>query len=246
MAMIRRSLNKLTTAGRERNTNAYDDYNNPSTRGLDNLRTDITESLGANPSMFAGRYRRKTNAITEKISAAESNVDKVSVRERYLEYRNDRATVKADRLQQKINNSPDTFWSRQINRQRRQTIEGLQRKSKYRNNTIAGIETKRRKKPEELQKQIDKLIRKKVDAQRRKAERIVMKREAGIGLFNPAKKAKFLADITPEQKQKIVREAILLVRKSNIESGVLEPSHEVDSTADTRSIGREYHERVIE
>jgi hypothetical protein len=53
-----------------------------------------------------------------------------------------------------------------------------------------------------------------------------------------------LANLTPQQKKEIVREAILLVRQENIQRGLLDPDYEVDTNARTRDMGEQY-ERTI-
>ena len=45
-------------------------------------------------------------------------------------------------------------------------------------------------------------------------------------------------------KAKIVREAILQVRKQNIREGRLDASYEIDDEAETRKIG-EHYERTV-
>lgn len=234
--MIRKNFNKLTVAGHNRNLSATIDYVHQPERDIDNLRTDATEILGEKPGLLMGRYRRKTNDILEKIDKAEDKKDVPGTREKYLAYRSNRTQVKIDRTKEKISSSSDSFLSRQINRQRRQKVEALTTKGKILSRAGNKLEAARTGKPERLQKKIDEYVKKKVDAMYRKARRQEMQKH-DIGKVNFVKRAEFLAKLTPEKKKEIVREAILLARKKNIESGRLDATYGVDDTLSTRKVG---------
>ena len=77
----------------------------------------------------------------------------------------------------------------------------------------------------------------------RKAQRAEMRKQ-GIGKHNFVKRAEFLAKITPEERKKITREAILLARRSNIQHGRLDADYKVDETLDTRKV--DTYERTVE
>lgn len=196
------------------------------TRPVDQLRTDVTEMLGERTGVLEGHYRRKADSIHEKVQKAEHNKDHKGMRESYLRYRNDRATIKIQRIQEKTSGKPGGL----LDRQRHVSVKNLEYKQKIRNNQINALETKRQNKPEQLQKKIDQLIQKKLKAVMRKAERNVLREQHGVRKHDFAKRAEVLARLTPQQKRQIVREAILLVRRENIARGKLDDDYEVDDT----------------
>ncbi len=213
-------------------------------RDLDDLRTDVVETLGEEPGLFRKRYKWKAERIEKKITKAEGRVNEPGLRERILKYRENRTDVKIARLKGKLKNSSGSWLAKHIDRQRRQKLDNL----KYNKRRFAGglseHKKKRRGRPEELRKEIDKLIKKKVDAQYRKAQRKILKERHDIGILNPVKRADFLAKMTDRDKKEIIREAILLVRKKNIKKGLLDAYYDVDESLATRKIGEEY-ERTI-
>lgn len=245
---MNRLREKITTHRQERHQRKQDalvDYaHNHDQRPIDDLKTDDKEVLGEySGNYFRDRYRRKTDGVIEKIANAEDKLDTTTVREKFMDYRTNRAKIKIDRINKKIDNSSNSFLSRQINRQRRQTINNLSTKNKIRARSMGKIETKRKEKPEQLQKKIDKYVREKVDAMYRKSLRNRMKHE-GIKRYNVNKRAEFIAKLEPETRKQIVRQAIIHVRKQNIERGRLDTDYKVDGTLDTRKV--DDYERTIE
>jgi len=238
MNRLKQSINTYRQERHQRKQDALIDYaHNPSPRPLDDLKTDDKEILGEHSdAFFRDRYRRKTDSIVEKIGKAEDKKDIPTVRENFMSYRNNRAQVKIDRINAKIDSSSNSFLSRQINRQRRQTVNVLATKNKIRSHTIGKIEAKRKARPEELQKKIDNYVKEKVDAMYRKALRREMRRH-DVGRLNPMKRAEFLAKVTPELRKQLTRQAILNVRKNNIKKGRLGMDYRVDNTLDTRKVG---------
>lgn len=237
---MNRLREKITTHRQERHQRMQDalvDYaHNPDQRPIDDLKTDDKEILGEySGNYFRDRYRRKTDGVIEKIANAEDKLDTTTVREKFMDYRTNRAKIKIDRINKKIDNSSNSFLSRQINRQRRQTVNNLSTKNKIRARSMGKIETKRKEKPEQLQKKIDQYIREKVDAMYRKSLRDRIKHE-GIKRYNIGKRAEFIAKLEPETRKQIVRQAILHVRKQNIEKGRLNADYKVDDTLDTRKV----------
>ncbi len=230
----------------DRKQEAEDDYSDAPERSLDQLITDDREILGEKSSLLRVKYRDKADRIVNKIGKAEQNTDVAGKREKYLKYRNNRTDIKIARLQEKLANSSGSFIAKQIDRQRRLTLENLQYRKKIRTRQIGGLETARKDKPEKLRKDIDKLVNAKIDAMHRKAQRKVLKDEHGIDRHNFVKRSEFLAKMSKEDKQKITREAILMVRKKNIEKGVLDATYEVNDAAENkRDIGGIY-ERTVE
>lgn len=220
----------------QRREAAQDDYDNAPERDLDDLRTDDREILGEVSGFIRGRARKKTDKIMERLGSAEASVDTPGLHEQVTKFRDDRTKAKIDRIQAKIDSSPNSFLARQINHQRRISIQNLQQKRKVFGNHMAKHETKRRTKPEEMQKKIDSLVQKKIDAKWRKAQRKHLREEENIGRLNRMRRAEFLANMSPEDRRKITLEAIKLVRKQNIEKGRLDPTHSVDDDAETRGI----------
>lgn len=231
-------------------------------RPLDALKTDDKEILGQNKDrLFKDRYRKVADIIEQRIEKAEERViskddtldqqkQKKYRREKYLEYRNNRTDIKITRLKNKLENSNGSFLARQIDRQRRQKLQQLEFVQKLHTSQLGRLEQKRQNKPEELRKKIDKMVEKKVNAMYRKElrkRRLIEQGEKGIGNYNVAKrtahKAEFIAKMKPEDKMKIVREAILLARRQSIEKGRLDMNYEVDNTLDddkTRQVTEHY------
>jgi hypothetical protein len=168
------------------------------------------------------------------------------MREKYLRYRNNRTDIKIARLQEKLASSSGSFIAKHIDRQRRLTLENLQYSRKRRIGQINTLEQNRQSKPEELRKEIDKLVNAKIDAMHRKAQRKVLKDEHGIDRHDFVKRTEFLAKMSKEDKQKITREAILMVRKKNIEKGVLDATYEVNDAAVNKRNIKGIYERTIE
>jgi len=229
----------------DRKQEAEDDYNNALERPPDKLITDDKEILGEKSSLLRGKYRDKADRIVKKIEN-EENRDVAGTREKYLKYRNNRTDIKIARLQEKLASSSGSFIAKHIDRQRRLTLENLQYRRKRRTSQIGGLETARKDKPEELRRDIDKLVNAKIDAMHRKAQRKVLKDEHGIDRHNFVKRAEFLAKMSKEDKQKITREAILMVRKKNIEKGVLDATYEVNDAAVNKRNIRGIYERTVE
>jgi hypothetical protein len=230
----------------DRKQEAEDDYSHALERPLDQLITDDKEILGEKSSLLRGRYRNKADKIVKEIENAKDKTDVAGTREKYLKYRNDCTDIKIARLQEKLANSSGSFIAKHIDIQRRLTLENLQYRKKRRTSQIGGLETARQDKPEDLRKNIDKLVDAKIDAMYRKAQRKVLKDEHGIERHNFVKRAEFLAKISNKDKQKIMREAILIVRKKNIEKGVLDASYEVNGEAVNKRKIRGLYERTVE
>ncbi len=252
-ALGRHVLKSTVDLGREkwqehsdRKQEAEDDYSDAPERPLDQLITDDKEILGERPSPLRVSYRDRADSIVKKIEKAEENRGVAGTREKYLKYRNNSTDIKIARLQAKLANSSGSFIAKQIDRQRQLTLENLQYRKKRRTGQINILEQKRQDKPEELRKEIDKLVNAKIDAMHRKAQRKVLKDEHGIDRYNFVKRAEFLAKISKEDKQKITREAILMVRRKNIEKGMLDATYVVnDAAVNKRNIGGSY-ERTVE
>ncbi len=211
----------------ERHQQADEDYqdsldNIDTILPLDNIVTHDREILGEKASpLLVASYRNRADRLVGRVEKAEGSKDELGMRERYLNYRKNRVDIKIERINKKMLNSPDSFLSRQINRQRRQKLKALRYGQKIRTKLIDNQEQKRKTKPEVLRKKIDQLVDKKIRSQQRKARRHILEREHGIGRLNHVKRSEFLAKMTPEDKKKIVREAILLVRRDNIRKGKL-------------------------
>lgn len=244
--MLREKITAYREVRQDRKNTAQDDYDNTPDQALDELITDDKEILGNQPNLLHGRYRQKTDKIIDKIETAEDNKDTAGTREKYLDYRKNRIDIKIARLQETLSNSSGSFLSKQIDRQRRQKLKQLQYNQNIRTGQMSKLEKKRQNKPENLQKEIDAIVKKKVDAMQRKAQRKILREQHGIHGYSVVKRAEFLAKITPDQKRVIVREAIKLARKQNIQRGLLDDAaYEVDDTADKRMIGGNYG-RTIE
>jgi hypothetical protein len=242
--MIREKITAHLEARDLRHQEAQADYD-ANTRTPDELVTDDKEILGTKAGSFLrNRYRHQADRLSEQIETAEANKDIPGMREKYIKYRDNRATIQSARIQRKIDNSSNSFLSTQINHQRRYKLKQLQYAKKVYADRSGALESKRVNKPEKLQKKVDELIRKKVDAMYRKAQREAL-RQNDIGRHNIMKKAEFVAKMTPEMKKKIATEAVLLVRKRNIEKGHLDPSHTVDTSLTKRKVTNEYG-RTIE
>ncbi len=246
--MIREKINNYRAEKQARADDAQADYDATHAdlelhRPLDTLRTDATEILGDNSGLIRGHYRRVADSIDQKIAVAENKKDVKGTREKYLEFRANQSTIKIARIQAKIDGSSDSFLSRQINNQRKQSIAALNRKKKVLAHQSGSLEKNRRHKPEQLQKKIDEHIKKRVDAMYRKAIRQEMRKQ-GVGKHNVVKRTEFLAKLTPDVRKKISREAILLVRKRNIETGQLDADYDVGTTLETRKV--DHYERTIE
>ncbi len=242
--MLREKIAAYREVRQDRKEAAQLDYDTAPDRPLDELITDDKEILGSQPNLLQGRYRQKTDKIVDKIETAEDKKDTAGLREQYLDYRKNRINIKIARLQENLNNSSGSFLSKHIDRQRRQKLKELQYGQNIRTGQMSKLERKRQTKPEMLQKEIDAIVKKKIEAMNRKAQRKILREQHGINSHNIVKRADFLAKITPNQKREIVREAIKLVRKRNIERGLLDSIYEVDDTANKRKIGDNYARTV--
>lgn len=235
----------------ERHREADDDYDYMSNNAdrllpLDNIVTHDREILGdkASPLLVAS-YRNRANSLVDRIEKAEGRVDEKGMRERYLNHRKNRVDIKIERINKKMLDSPNSFLSRQINRQRRQKLKALRYGQKIRTKFIHQHEQERKTKPEELRKKIDQLVDKKIRSQQRKAQRRILEREHGIGRFNHVKRTEFLAKMTPEDKKRIVREAILLVRRDNFRKGKIDVDIPLDlNLNNVRKVTDEYGRSV--
>jgi len=213
-------------------------------RPVDELRTDVTEVLGERKGLLDGGYRRKADSLIKKVESSEARKDKVGMREAFIRHGKNKTELKIQRVEAKIEDSPkDNGFSA---RQRNAKLKQLQYNQKVRGNAIKKLEVNRLEKPERNQKKIDALVNKKIQSMMRKAERKVLQREHGIGRFERRKRTEKLVNLSPEEKRRIVREAILMVRRQNIERGVLDDTYRVDdTTTNTRPVGKDYA-RVIE
>ncbi len=242
--MLREKIAAYREVRQDRKEAAQEDYDTAPDRPLDELITDDKEILGNQPSLLHSRYRQKTDKIIDKIETAEGKKDTAGLREQYLDHRKNRTDIKIARLQEDLNSSSGAFLSKQIDRQRRQKLKQLQYSQNVRTVQMGKLEHKRQNKPEMLRKEIDAIVKKKIEAMNRKAQRKILREQHSIETHNIAKRAEFLAKITPDQRREIVREAIKLVRKKNIERGLLDPTYDVDDTAAKRKIGGHYARTV--
>jgi hypothetical protein len=97
----------------------------------------------------------------------------------------------------------------------------------------------RKKKQEE---QIDQYIAKKIEAMRRKETRKLLKNK-GFSRLDIIKRNNYFAAMPTEAKKRLIREAILSIRESNIRKGKLDHKYQVDETKPKRKIG--YYERTV-
>lgn len=248
--MIREKLIAHQEARQARKDEAALDYESAQAtldqeRPIDNLLTDDKEILGEKSEhLFRDRYRRKADNIMNKVEKAESNIDTKGMRERYVGYRINRTDIKIARVEEKLARSSDSFLMKYVNNGRRYKLNELKHSKQVLSRSSSTLETKRRAKPEELRKKIDEHVKKKVDAMYKKAQRQALRAE-GIKAHNFVKKTEFIAKLAPDEKKKIVREAMLLVRKNNIEKGRIGSSLGVDTGLSTRKVTNEYG-RTIE
>lgn len=205
------------------------------------LRTDVTEVLGERRGLFDDGYRRKADALIKKVETAKDRSDHIGTREAFVRHRKNVTELKIQRVQAKLNDGSDGFAARQ----RRMKLQNLEYGQKMRKSTIDKLEGRRQSKPEHMQKKIDEVVQKKIKSMMKLAERKILREQHGVGAHNRRKRAEVLVGMTPEQKQHIVREAILLVRKQNIARGVLDDVYDVDPKAKTRQVEGHY-DRVIE
>ncbi|HEY0964875.1 MAG TPA: hypothetical protein VGE13_00145, partial [Candidatus Saccharimonadales bacterium] len=157
--------------------------------------------------------------------------------------------TKIDKLQARIDNTPDNIFTRRLNGWRREKLRDMKAINEKRGGTVDKIEKKRQEKPEKLRKEIDALVKKKIDAMYKKAQRVEL-RNNGIGKRNILKRHEFLAKLTPEDKKRIVAQAILQVRKKNIKLGRLSSEYLPDNaaneeSADIRKVTDDYG-RIVE
>jgi hypothetical protein len=234
--MIQRNLNKLTTTGKERNHQADLDYGSTLERPVEELITDDKEILGDHArGLFRDQARKKADNLVDKIARAEGAKDTVTRREKYLEARSNFTQTRIDKLEARIENSSDNMFTKRLNGWRREKLRDLKAKNKKRTASITSIEKKRQGRPEELQRNIDKLVKNKIDAMHKKAQDVELRRN-GIKKHNILKRHEFLAKLTPDDKKRIVREAIRQVRKKNVELGRLERGYSVDDVADENTV----------
>ncbi len=208
----------------------------PDARRVETLRTDITETLGSRSGILRGQYRRTADKLLDAQQVAEERAAKPGFIEQRRIHSLDKAQLKIERLQERIDGSPNTFLSRQINRQRRQKIKELEYKKKIRGSQAATLEAKRQQKPEEIKKRIDYLVQQKLEAKRRKATRIYLREQHGVSWYDRKRRTEVLVKLSEPEKRAIMREAILLVRRENIRNGSLDPAYEVDETAPIHSL----------
>lgn len=242
----------------------YDIHKLDQERPLDALKTDDKEILGESKELshfLRDRYRYVTDAIEKRIEKAEERViesgdtvdqkeQKKYRREKYLDYRNNRIDIKIARLQDSITNSSGSFLANQINRQRRQSLAQLQYLKKVHTNQLGKLDQQRQSKPEELRKKVDQIVKRKIDAMYRKElrkRRLLDQDQKGIGKYDLTKrvihKAEYISKMQPNEKKKIVREAILLARKQNIEKGRLAVDYHIDDAHNSRKV-TEHYERI--
>lgn len=229
----------------QRKEDAENDYEQQKQypRDLDPLRTDAVEILGENPRMLRGRFRKQADKLEEKADKLENNPKEPGIRERILKWRANRTKIKIDRLRGKLK---EGGW-KSNDRVRAAKLKDLELKQNRLKKDISERASRRREMPEKLRKKIDEYVQKKVKAMDRKARRKIL-REEGIEWYDFEEKAEFLANLSDAEKKRIAREAILLVRKKNIEKGLLEPAHSVDQAAPqdkVRKVG-DHYERVAQ
>lgn len=230
--MIRRNLNKLTSEGRQRNQEADVDYENaPDSQPLETLLTDDREILGthARQGMFRDTARKKADKLVEKIDHAEEVQDVVTIREKYFEARRNFTQTRINKLTDKsIDSIDDNFFTQRLKAWRREKLKDLKAVNEKRTKFMGKIEKTRLEKPERLRQKIDLMVKKKVDAMYRKAQRVELRRK-GIGWRDQVKRAEFLAKLTPQDKKRIVGEAIAQARKKSIELGRLDRDYSIDT-----------------
>lgn len=220
----------------DRKRQAREDYNDVLDRPIDQLLTDDREILGSHTrGLFRDRARRKADGLVEKISQAEGVKDSVTMREKYLDARKNFTQVRINKLEGRIAKSSNNLLTKHLNAWRREKLHDLNAKNKKRADTISHTEKKRQEKPEEIRKKVDETVKKKVDAMYKKAQRVAL-RERGIRKHNTLRRHEFLANLTPEYKTRIVREAIRQVRKKNIERGTLGAGYQIDDILDEESV----------
>lgn len=231
------SITDRMQARDDRKQEAQEDYERgQAERSVDQLIGDDKEILGQHADkLFRDRSRRAVDKIVGKVESAEESKDVVTRREKYLEMRSNITQVRINKLKARIENSPDNFFTRRLNGWRREKLYDLEQKNNKRARSTGDIMKKRQEKPEKLRKEIDDMVKKKIDAMYNKAQRNVMKTEHGIGRRHFIKRAEFIAKLTPEKKKQIMKEATLLVRKKNIERGRLDLVPDTDN-ADSMDI----------
>lgn len=215
-------------------------------RDLDNLITDDQEILGHSGGLSKDMRegtKDAMNAADGRLTALRQTNPASKLRDAYLAYRRDRIAGKVDRLERLISENPTSRSSKR----RQKELEMFRKRHKWREGQIEkrGKKAVNRgekfthritKRNEKFQEQVDKYITDKVEAMRRKEQRKLMKRE-GVSKLNPAERARFLANLPPETKKRLTREAILAVREKNIKQGKLDWLYGVDETKDVRKVG---------
>ncbi len=230
-----------------------DQVDNQAAEGLDSTEkielaiTDAKEILGSKFSIGNGISYLRNNRLESLVEKADSKTKQKGLRENLLLDSVNKRKRKIDRLQRKIDGSPDSFFSTYINHQRKQSINNLERRRGYELKYTTKLEVKRENKPEELRKKIDQIIDRKVQAQVRKVERKHAKEASGDSKVATSRlsRSEFLANLTKEQKVAITKEAIAVIREKNIKKDILDEDYPVGIGEETkiRTIGGDY-ERV--
>lgn len=235
---------------RELALNAKIDRATAPERDLDDLITDDQEILGHSGTLGKDMREgtRDVMNTVDKMYVSARNLNPASkLRDSYLTFRRDRLTRKVEELEQKVSTGPDTF----LNRRQKARLEMLKNRREWKNRLLEKRDKKYTaraeklgvragKRSEKFQQQVDKYIAGKIEAMRRKEQRKLLK-EHGFGrtsrALSPVERARFLANLPPDTKKRLTREAILAVREQNIKKGKLDWLYEVDETKDTREVG---------
>lgn len=215
-------------------------------RPAESMVVDDKEILG-NSEFVNLQVQEAQHDITNYRAATEFRDSLATPRNNYVDWRRKRIQQKVERLERKVNASPDTRW----NRHRQKTLDMFKNRVKWREGQLAKRSEAKSKRGEalaaridkrdiKLQKEIDNIVNKKIEAQRRKVERANYKADRGHRfshfVIHPFERTKYLDSLTPEQKQEITKQAILNVREKNIKKGQLDVSHSVDPNRDTREV----------
>lgn len=226
-------------------------------RPLNKLQTSAYEVLGKNKQklfrdgMFraadkiihkvshgnlGGDYTNYTDALGKRIDRAEATKDVMGRREKYRQYRSDRLENRINRLEDK-RDAAKYDWQR---RRYHNMIKESKRLKGVHDHFQARHQGNRVRKPEKLRTTLDRITKKRVDAMYRK----VLREDHNKHLRNAAERQRFEATIKPKDKQKLIREAILRLRKENIAAGRLNASYTVDTNNKMRrpmgDLGKHY------
>lgn len=215
-------------------------------RPAESMIVDDKEILGKSEFVNLQVQQAQHDIINYK-ATTELRDSLVTPRKNYVDWRRKRIQIKVDRLQRKVDASPDTRW----NRHRKKTLDMFKNRVEWRKgqlNKYAESKTKRAevlsgridKRNVQLQKEIDHVINKKIEAQRRKVERTMYKNDKGHTfssfVIHPIERTNYMNSLTAAQRQEITKQAILNIREKNIKKGRLDVSHAVDPNTESREV----------